>query len=203
VIKSYAQPSPANQSELRGVIPVVTGERDVVGEWVQGRYARAFRTAVLICGNRADAEEAVQDAFLRVWRFRDALPAGAKRDAWLYRVLVNACYSKLRQEVPRRDRERESLGSDSALLTTEDSPEAAAEQSEAAQTLTLSLRDLPEALRVVVVLRYYADLSEREIAIAIKRRPGTVKSRLHEARRRLAADARLSGCGRAAEEMTP
>jgi DNA-directed RNA polymerase specialized sigma24 family protein len=44
-----------------------------------------------------------------------------------------------------------------------------------------------------VILRYYAGLSEREIAIAIRRRPGTVKSRLHEARRRLAADARLAG----------
>jgi len=50
-----------------------------------------------------------------------------------------------------------------------------------------ALRDLPMHLRVVVVLRYYADLSEREIAIAVGRRPGTVKSRLHEARRRLAA----------------
>ena len=89
--------------------------------------------------------------------------------------------------MPRRDRERESLGSDPALPAPEDSPEAAAEQSEAAEALTQSLSDLPEPLRVVVVLRYYADLSEREIAIAIKRRPGTVKSRLHEARRRLAA----------------
>ena len=44
-----------------------------------------------------------------------------------------------------------------------------------------------------MILRYFADLSEREIAIAIRRRPGTVKSRLHEARRRLAADSRLAG----------
>jgi RNA polymerase sigma-70 factor (ECF subfamily) len=49
-----------------------------------------------------------------------------------------------------------------------------------------ALKDLPLHLRVVVVLRYYADLNEREIAIAIGRKPGTVKSRLHEARRRLA-----------------
>jgi RNA polymerase sigma-70 factor (ECF subfamily) len=173
----------------------VTGERDVLGDWVQVRYARAYRTAVLICGNRADAEESVQDAFLRVWRFRDALPAGAKRDAWLYRVLVNACYSKLRQEVPRRERERERFGSDAELTTSTDSPELAAEHSVVATTLNRALRDLPEALRVVVVLRYYADLSEREIAIAIRRRPGTVKSRLHEARRRLSADARLAGYG--------
>ena len=54
----------------------------------------------------------------------------------------------------------------------------------------------------MIVLRYYADLSEREIATAIRRRPGTVKSRLHEARRRLAADARLAGFGPDAEVTT-
>jgi RNA polymerase sigma-70 factor (ECF subfamily) len=181
----------------------VTGERDVLGEWVQARYARTYRTAVMICGNRADAQEAVQDAFLRVWRFRDALPVGAKRDAWLYRVLVNACYSKLRQEVPRRERERAPLGSHAEAIASSESPEVAAEHSAVAQTIDLTLADLPEALRVVVVLRYYANLSEREIAIAIRRRPGTVKSRLHEARRRLAADARLAGFRPNAEVLAP
>jgi RNA polymerase sigma-70 factor (ECF subfamily) len=171
----------------------VTGESEPLGQWVGARYAKAYRTAVLICRNPADAEEAVQDAFLRAWRFRDALPGDDRRDAWLYRVLVNACYSKLRKEVPRRDRERERLDPDGGpLVPAESSPEVRAERSAVADALTQTLADLPEALRVVVVLRYYADLSEREISIAIRRRPGTVKSRLHEARRRMAADARLA-----------
>jgi RNA polymerase sigma-70 factor (ECF subfamily) len=162
----------------------------------------------MICGNRADAEEAVQDAFLRVWRFRDAIPDDSKRNAWLYRVLVNACYSKLRQEVPRRTAERERIDgridlTQPTITESSDAPDAAAERSVIAQTLESSLRDLPEGLRVVVVLRYYADLSEREIAIAIRRRPGTVKSRLHEARRRLAADARLAAYRSDAEVTTP
>jgi DNA-directed RNA polymerase specialized sigma24 family protein len=49
-----------------------------------------------------------------------------------------------------------------------------------------ALRDLPVHLRIVVVLRYYAGLSERDIAIAVARKQGTVKSRLNEARTRLA-----------------
>jgi RNA polymerase sigma-70 factor, ECF subfamily len=176
----------------------VTGQADELDDWVRGRYGLAYRSAVLICGNRADAEEAVQDAFLRVWRFRDSLPADGRRNAWLYRVLVNACYSKLRQEVPRRERERARLSAgpdepEVQLAESSETPELAAERSLIAQALDSTLRDLPEQLRVVIVLRYYADLSEREIATAIRRRPGTVKSRLHEARRRLAADARLAG----------
>jgi len=171
----------------------VSGAAESLGEWVGARYDRAFRTAALICGNPADAEEAVQDAFLRAWRFRDALPADERRDAWFYRVLVNACYSKLRKEVPRRERERERVDLDSAHVATTESPEMGAERSAMADALASTLNDLPDVLRVVVVLRYFADLSEREIAIAIRRRPGTVKSRLYDARRRLAADARLAG----------
>jgi RNA polymerase sigma-70 factor (ECF subfamily) len=67
-------------------------------------------------------------------------------------------------------------------------PDTAAERTEVAETVLSALQRLPVSLRVPVVLRYYADLSERDIALAIGRRQGTVKSRLHEARRRLADD---------------
>ncbi len=167
-------------------------ERELLGAWVGAGYDRAYRTAVLICGNRADAEDAVQDAFLRAWRFREALPSDGRRDAWLYRVLVNACYAKLRKEVPIRDRETAGIDSDVGPVATTESPEVRAERSALADALHATLNALPDPLRVVVILRYFADLNEREIAIAIRRRPGTVKSRLHDARRRLAADARLA-----------
>ena len=110
---------------------------------------------------------------------------------WLSRVVVNACYSKLRTEIPHRDRRAgdEPLAH---LPGPVADPEARAEQDEVAGTVVAALQRLPVSLRVPVVLRYYAELSEREIARAIGRRPGTVKSRLHEARRRLAADPTLS-----------
>jgi RNA polymerase sigma-70 factor (ECF subfamily) len=75
----------------------------------------------------------------------------------------------------------------STAISTEDDTWRA----ELSRSVLLAVSDLPMHLRVVVVLRYYADLSEREIAIAVGRRPGTVKSRLHEARRRLAANPEL------------
>jgi RNA polymerase sigma-70 factor (ECF subfamily) len=155
--------------------------------WLDESYLTSFRTACLILGNRADAEEAVQEAFLRAWRFRDSLASVPSIKPWLYRVVVNACYSKLRTEIPHRDQRAD----DEPLAHLPSSPEGpaeAAEQAEVAETVLAALRRLPVSLRVPVVLRYYADLSERDIAQAIGRRPGTVKSRLHEARRRLAED---------------
>jgi RNA polymerase sigma-70 factor (ECF subfamily) len=160
---------------------------ELLETWLNESYVASFRTACLILGNRADAEEAVQEAFLRAWRFRDSLASVPSIRPWLYRVVVNACYSKLRTEIPHRDRRAgdEPLGN---LPTAGDGPDTRAEQNEVAETVLAALRRLPVSLRVPVVLRYYADLSERDIALAIGRRPGTVKSRLHEARRRLAED---------------
>ena len=162
-----------------------------LAEWLDEGYVASFRTACLILGNRADAEEAVQDAYLRAWRFRDSLSNVPSMRPWLYRVVVNACYSKLRREIPHRDRRT----SDEPLAHLEASgvgPEAGAVQHETAETVVAALQRLPLSLRVPVVLRYYGDLPARDIALAIGRRQGTVKSRLHEARRRLAADPALS-----------
>src|SRR5580700_4403095 len=165
-------------------------EQDLA-DWLEDGYVASFRTACLILGNRADAEEAVQDAYLRAWRFRDSLSAVPSIRPWLYRVVVNSCYSKLRREIPHRDHR---AGDQPLAHVPEASggPEALAERGEAAETVLAALQQLPMSLRVPVVLRYYADLSEKDIALAIGRRQGTVKSRLHEARRRLAADPALA-----------
>jgi RNA polymerase sigma factor (sigma-70 family) len=124
----------------------------------------------------------VQEAFLRAWKFRDSLSGASSFKPWLYRVVVNVCNSKLRKEIPHRD--RRSQIDELVGVAAIDDPDGRVALS---QDVLSALKDLPAHLRVVVVLRYYSDLTEREIASAIGRQPGTVKSRLHEARRRLAA----------------
>lgn len=165
-------------------------EDDEFDAWVRESYPRAYRTACLLLPNPADAQEAVQEAFLRVWRFRDAMPTGEGRRAWLYRVVVNTCHLRGRaaaarpQVVAELDPERPAPGSivpdaDEHVLRVTD--------------VRRALADLPDHLRTVVVLHYYVGLVDREIGIAIGRRPGAVRTRLLDARRRLAADPRLSG----------
>lgn len=159
--------------------------------WLQEDYARAYRTACLVLRDRHEAEDAVQEAFLRVWRFRDAIPSGEGRRPWLYRVVVNACISRARSQRAHTGRDT----GDEALTRLPDratGPEQRAEQSQLADDVLAALADLPEHLRVPLVLRFWAGLSEKEIALAIERRPGTVKSRLHDARNRLALDPRMT-----------
>lgn len=159
--------------------------------WVQQDYARAYRTACLVLRDPQEAQDAVQEAFLRVWRFRNSIPEGQGRRAWLYRVVVNACLSRARSERARSGRD----SGDELLERLPDrsvGPDRQAELSQLADDVLAALADLPEHLRVPLVLRFWAGLSEKEIAVAIDRRPGTVKSRLHDARNRLALDPRVT-----------
>jgi RNA polymerase sigma-70 factor (ECF subfamily) len=166
-------------------------EPEELGAWLEARYARSFRTAWLLLRNRDDAQEVVQDAYLRVWRFRTSIPEGDGREAWLYRVVVNTSLSRLRTDKRWRGRdERAELNEQVAPRA--DEPEQQAVRSALAQHVLAALAALPESLRVPVVLRYYAGLSEREIATAIGRRPGTVKSRLFDARALLSKDPALA-----------
>ena len=159
--------------------------------WLRQDYGTAYRTACLVLRDPIDAQDAVQEAFLRVWRFRDAVPEGEARKAWLYRVVVNACVSRIRSERSRAGKDSGDLGLET-LPDSAPTPHDAAERSQLADDVLAALAELPETLRVPLVLRFYAGLSEKEIAIAIDRRPGTVKSRLYDARQRLALDPRLA-----------
>jgi RNA polymerase sigma-70 factor (ECF subfamily) len=173
---------------------------DDLDEWLRQDYPTAYRTACLVLRDPVEAQDAVQEAFLRVWRFRSAIPEGDGRKAWLYRVVVNACLSRIRSE---RARTGKDVG-DLLLDTVEDDapqPAVVSERSQLAGDVLGALAELPEALRIPVVLRFYVGLSEKEIATAIDRRPGTVKSRLYDAKQRLAQDPRLAGWAQGDHEL--
>ena len=148
-----------NDAVLDGAEPGPAGSRDFDGLFAQ-RYAPMVRLATLLVGNPAVAEELVQDAFVRVHRKWDGVEHPA---AYLRTAVVNAC---------RNNRRRARL--ERAHATTA-SPAVAPPQ----EPLLDALATLSERQRVAIVLRYYEDLSEAEIAAALGCRPGTVKSLLH------------------------
>ena len=84
----------------------------------------------------------MQDAYLRAWRFRDSLSAVPSIRPWLYRVVVNSCYSKLRREIPHRDRRAGDEPLAHVPAPGAD-PETRAEQGEVAETVLAALQQLP------------------------------------------------------------
>ncbi len=127
------------------------------------------RLAVLLVGDRASAEDIVQDAFLGLFRRWERLTDTSTPLAYLRVSVLNGCRTALR----RRSRAR-SVGN----LTERpaDSAEAVALLSEEQRAVAGALRRLPERQREALLLRYYLDLSEAEIATAMGISRGTVKS---------------------------
>lgn len=148
--------------------------------WVTAFQPVVFRAAYLILRDTAAAEDVAQETFLRAYRAAHHMDPGEGVRAWLYRIAVNTSLNEVRR------RKRQSAAFDRIRPNT-----VAADPSDASDTSAVvseAIDRLPERLRVAVICRYYLDLSEKEIAQVLNIRPGTVKSRLFEARRLLAGD---------------
>lgn len=167
-----------------------SGDRSAIGPLYSAHATRAIRTAFLITRNRSAAEDAVQEAFVQVLRTIGALRDPAAFRPWFYRIVVNAAKRSMRRAwrilpIAQPQAEQIDLGP---------SPdEVAIGQEETAQVRN-ALASLPESQREILVLRYYTDLTEAEIAEALGLPAGTVKSRLYRAREALGsrlADPRL------------
>lgn len=138
-----------------------------------------FRTACLIVRDPEAAADIAQETFVRAYRAGG--PSGPSEiRPWLYRIATNLALNLQRS----RRREERALSKVLGPHAVEDGTDERLTRSAVAQ----AVRALPDRLRMPVVLRYYADLSEKEIARAMGLRQGTVKSRLHDARRLLAGD---------------
>jgi len=132
---------------------------------------RSYRLAWAILGDAQEAEDATQDAFASAWRNRNKLRDVDKLEAWLGRILINSCRDRLR----RRSRNRAQALDPSCLPPVADHSEAASSRDELARALDC----LDPDHRIVVILRFWADLTVEDIAQRIGIAEGTVKSRLH------------------------
>jgi RNA polymerase sigma-70 factor (ECF subfamily) len=165
------------------------GDRDAFSALAASVVDGLYATAVLILRDRSMAEDAAQETIVRAWRDLPSLRDVDRFDAWLRRLLVNAC-----RDEGRRQRR---FGSEVTLLpvhepSISDSSIGLAER----DALERAFRRLSPEQRTVVVLHHYNGLSHPEVAHATGVPLGTVKSRIHHATRALRAaleaDARSS-----------
>jgi RNA polymerase sigma-70 factor (ECF subfamily) len=135
--------------------------------------------------NEQDAEDMTQETFMRACRAlpRFEIREGTSFEAWLYRIAVNCCRSRMRrkwyQVLPWPD------PAPKIVAEPEAQPDRMVEKGEWRDEIVDAIHSLGEKHRLVVILRYYAGLSNEEIAQTLKIPSGTVRSRLHTARQRL------------------
>jgi RNA polymerase sigma-70 factor (ECF subfamily) len=148
----------------------------------------AFRTAFVLAGSAADAEEAVQDAFVKAWRALERFRPGAPFRPWLLAIVANEARTRRRAATRRRGwTERAAWDAHAAGDDVGPSAEVAVLDRERRALLLDAVERLPERDRTAIELRYLLDLSEDEMAAALGCRRGTVKSRLSRALARLRA----------------
>lgn len=158
------------------VLACQNGDRDAFRHVVERHKDVLFGTAVLMTGNRREAEEHVQEALLSAWRGIRGFQRERPIKPWLVRILVNVVISyRRKQAVPTVPIDEPGELSD--LVDIGESLEAQEER----QMLRSALSRLSPEHRQVVVLRYFAELTVPEVARAIRTREGTVKSRLSRA----------------------
>lgn len=163
------------------------GDRDAYGTLVARHQGVAFRTAFVVCGDAAEAQDAAQEAFLKAYLALDRFRAGAPFRAWLLAIVANEARNRRRSAGRRAHLATRAA----ALVPPADrhapSADVAVLEREQRATLAAALHRLSEDHREVLVLRHLLDLSEGETAAVLGCRAGTVKSRHARALRRLRA----------------
>ena len=135
-------------------------------------YGRFLRVAVAILRDEQLAEEAVHDGFVRALRHGRGFSGRGSFEGWLWRIVVNEARRRLVRE------RRAVLTAPTALI---EAAAAASNGHREAGALEALVADLPERQRLVLFLRYYADLDYEAIAEALGVKPGTVAATLHAA----------------------
>jgi RNA polymerase sigma-70 factor (ECF subfamily) len=174
-------------------------DADLVARWQQGEgeafealvrrhQLRVFRLLWRMLGSREEAEDVAQEAFLSLHRHGHRFRGEARFSTFVYRVAANAALNRRRTLGRSRARKRQLMVRQAAgtdLPASPRDPEDAAAGSQVQAAVQRALLDLPEDLRVAAVLYDIEGVPNGEIASVLGIPEGTVKSRIHRARRAL------------------
>ena len=160
------------------------GDVEAFGALVLAHQQFVYNLAWRALGDEHDAQDAAQEAFVRVWQALPNFRGQAQFRTWLYRIVTNLCYSRrprLRQQVAAMADVEISEVPDE----TQPDPASESEAGDERAFLWKQVDALPESYRLLVMLRYQQGLPYEEIATVLSLPLGTVKTGLFRARARL------------------
>jgi RNA polymerase sigma-70 factor (ECF subfamily) len=183
-----AAPRPLDDAELARQI----GARDerAFETVMRAHNSMLYRLARSILRDDADAEDAVQDAYLSAYRNIASFRGGAKLSTWLARIVINEAYGRLRKQKQRGVVVPFDAGANEQARTQEDTmaddraeqPDAAAMRAELRRLLERRIDALPEQFRTAFVLREVEEMSVEDAAECLDVPPATVRSRAFRTR---------------------
>ena len=163
------------------------GDQEAFEQLVRDNQNRVYSLAVRLVGDREEAADLAQEAFLKAWQGLSSFQGESSFSTWIYRLTTNVCIDYLRRKKRRQEVEP------AVSLDDEDSgwaepadvgqdPQRKLEEAERSRALSRGLERLPEHQRQVLVMRELSGLSYQEIGAATGLDLGTVKSRIARAR---------------------
>lgn len=164
------------------------GDQSAFSELVARHQAKVYQLALKLTRNEADAEDVLQETFLRVYNRIETFRGEAAFSSWLYRIAANASFAKLGE---RRKHEHADLddvhpefeaGLTQPVNDWSRQPDSVLMGKETLGMLEKAISELPEDFRVVVLLRDVQGLSNNQVADILNLTVAAVKSRLHRAR---------------------
>jgi RNA polymerase sigma-70 factor (ECF subfamily) len=172
----------ADDSEL--VRCCLNGQREAFDTLMAHHYRRVYNLTYRMLGNREDASDLTQEAFLRAYTRLGTFDQNRPFLAWLRAIAVNLCISHLRRRPTRQASLDQQLDCLPPPLAAEaSSPERRLEMTETSRRVLAAVQQLPDKQRAVMVLRHVEGLDLQEIARTLRLPLGTVKASLFRARR--------------------
>ncbi len=179
------------RTEALLIADLCEGDETALAPLVKKYKRMVYRLAMQITKNHADADDVMQETFIKVYRSIRTFRKDAAFETWLYRIAVNEALNF----VKRRERQRESTLETASEAEYEaitryraqidNDPHAHAEKAELRHHVTEAVNNLSLKHRTVVILHEFEGLTHAEIASILNCSEGTVRSRLHYARKKL------------------
>jgi RNA polymerase sigma-70 factor, ECF subfamily len=168
---------------------VLAGDKEAYGALVRAHSATVFRVAFRIVGNEADAEEIVQEAFLRGYQRLESFEQRSTFGTWIYRIAVNCALNRINQpgiEAEYRPGEESDPEEKTVQVATKDAdPERSLLSREISAAQETAMRRLTPTEKTAFVLRHHEDRSMTEIADALGVAPNAAKQAVFRAVQKL------------------
>jgi RNA polymerase sigma-70 factor (ECF subfamily) len=169
---------------------VLKGDQEAYGEIVEIYKNSVYQLCYRMLGNRHEAEDIAQEAFLRAYVNIKSFNQDLKFSTWLFRIATNLCIDRMRKKKPDYYLDAEVAGTEgltmySQVTSNTPLPETEVESQELQETVHKEIQKLPEKYRSAIILKYIEDLSLNEISEILDLPLGTVKTRIHRGREAL------------------
>ncbi len=169
---------------------MLKGDQNAFAEIVELFQDKLYRVCYRMLGNKHEAEDIAQEAFVRAFVNIHTFDTNRKFSTWLYRIGTNLCIDRIRKKKPDFSLDADVTGTDgltmySQVASTDDLPEEEVLKMEMQDRVQYEISRLPDKYRAVIVLKYLEDLPLQEISDILDMPLGTVKTRVHRGREAL------------------